>query len=115
MYARSHPAGKCTSFQARIPSVLTWLSSSGDASLSPDGRHLAISNLDSGFDVYQMEDGIPICSFEHEAPEPEIVPVRFIHGGHAIIGGSSVGRVCAWDIFLKKKLFVLSMPSKHAH
>ncbi|KAI0716862.1 WD40-repeat-containing domain protein [Earliella scabrosa] len=83
----------------------------GHASLSDSGTHLAISNLDTGFDVYRMEDGVPVCSFEHDAPEPDYVPVKFIHGGHAIVGGSSVGKVGIWDIFLKRRLDVLSIPS----
>ncbi|KAI0708447.1 WD40-repeat-containing domain protein [Earliella scabrosa] len=85
----------------------------GHASLSQSGTHLAISNLDTGFDVYRMEDGVPVCSFEHDAPKPDFVPVQFIHGGHAILGGSSVGKIGIWDIFLKRQLDVLSIPSAY--
>ncbi|KAI0688939.1 WD40-repeat-containing domain protein [Earliella scabrosa] len=85
----------------------------GHASLSEDGTHLAISNLDTGFDVYRMEDGVPVCSFEHDAPAPDYVPVQFIHGGHAIIGGSSVGKAGIWDIYHKRRLDVLSIPSAY--
>ncbi|KAI0744432.1 WD40-repeat-containing domain protein [Earliella scabrosa] len=88
-----------------------WHSFSGHASLSQSGTHLAISNLDTGFDVYRMEDGVPVCSFEHEAPDPDYVPVQFIHGGHAIFGGNSVGRLGVWDIYLKRRLDLLSIPN----
>ncbi|KAI1788020.1 WD40-repeat-containing domain protein [Ganoderma leucocontextum] len=72
------------------------------ASLSEDGKYIAISNVDRGFDVFVMASEEPLRSFEHEVGEPRAVPVLFIHGGQAIVGGSVVGKVDVWDIFLGK-------------
>ena len=81
-------------------SVLT--SCSASVSLSEDGKYLAVSNVDRGFDVFVMASGEPLCSFEHEVEEPRAVPVLFVHSGQAIVGGSVIGKVNVWDIFLGK-------------
>lgn len=44
----------------------------------------------------------PLRSFEHEVGEPRAVPVLFIHGRQAIIGGSVVRKVNVWNVFLGK-------------
>ena len=57
-----------------------------------------------------LASGAPLCSFEHEVGDPRAVPVSFMHGGRAIVGGSVIGRVNVWDISLCKKIQVLSIP-----
>ncbi|PIL35037.1 hypothetical protein GSI_02824 [Ganoderma sinense ZZ0214-1] len=71
-------------------------------SLSPDGEYLAISNLDKGFDVYEMATEVLHRSFEHDVGEPYPTPVRFIHGGSVIVGGSTIGKVELWHLRLGK-------------
>ncbi|KAI0708453.1 WD40-repeat-containing domain protein, partial [Earliella scabrosa] len=68
------------------------------ASLSEDGLYLAISNLTTGFDVYRTDTQKPVGSYKHDIGDSRPTPVLFIHGGHAIVGGSTVGIVNIWDI-----------------
>ncbi|KAI0364228.1 WD40 repeat-like protein [Pilatotrama ljubarskyi] len=69
-----------------------------DASLSPDGSILAISNIVSGFDIYAMDTGASIGSLDNPSTHAvRAVPVLFAHGGSAIIGGSTIGVVNVWD------------------
>ena len=52
--------------------------SSASASISPDGTLLAASNLVNGFDLYQLETGKHVRSFEHTVGEDEYaLPVKF--------------------------------------
>ncbi|KAI1782179.1 WD40-repeat-containing domain protein [Ganoderma leucocontextum] len=76
--------------------------SSASTSLSVTGEYLAISNLDKGFDVYEMATEVLHRSFEHDVGEPYPTPVRFIHGGSVIAGGSTVGKVDLWHLRLGK-------------
>ncbi|RDX44266.1 WD40 repeat-like protein [Lentinus brumalis] len=68
------------------------------ASLSEDGALLAVSNLAQGFDVYRTDTGQPAGTFRHIVGKPQPTPVLFIHGGRAIVGGSTVGTVHVWDL-----------------
>ncbi|KIP01816.1 hypothetical protein PHLGIDRAFT_326339 [Phlebiopsis gigantea 11061_1 CR5-6] len=71
----------------------------GSASLSPDGSLLAISNLKTGFDLYDMSSDAPFSTFDiEEGHEGYQLPVLFIHNGHALIGGSRSGQVRIWDV-----------------
>ena len=87
------------------------MSSRASASLSSDGKLLAISNLVKGFDVYRMDTGKPIVSFEHVVGKPYAMPVLFIHGDRAIVGGNDLGTVSIWDVALGK-LHSLPIPSE---
>ncbi|KAI0738687.1 WD40-repeat-containing domain protein [Daedaleopsis nitida] len=72
------------------------------ASLSPNGAYLAVSNVFKGFDVYKVQSEKPIASFEYDEPSSlksaGPIPVLFIHGGRALVGGSMVGKVCLWHV-----------------
>ncbi|KAI6000464.1 WD40-repeat-containing domain protein [Pisolithus albus] len=68
----------------------------GSMSISHDGTMLVVSNLTSGFDIYHLNDS----SLDGSLLQPSngmLVPVAFIHGGQAILGGSTCGRVQIWD------------------
>ena len=66
--------------------------------MCPNKPLLAISNLKTGFDVYNLSSGSPSYALDNaEENEGYPLPVLFIHGGNAIIGGSSCGSVCIWD------------------
>ncbi|KIK19047.1 hypothetical protein PISMIDRAFT_108420 [Pisolithus microcarpus 441] len=68
----------------------------GSMSVSHDGSMLVVSNLTSGFDIYHLNDS----SLDGSVLQPSngmLVPVAFIHGGQAILGGSTCGRVQIWD------------------
>ncbi|RPD58128.1 WD40 repeat-like protein [Lentinus tigrinus ALCF2SS1-7] len=72
--------------------------------------NIAVSNLVSGFDVYRMDTEVPVGLFDHAVGEPYPTPVHFIHGGHALVGGSSVGQIDIWDL-RAGKMCTLSVPS----
>ncbi|OSC99346.1 WD40 repeat-like protein, partial [Trametes coccinea BRFM310] len=69
-----------------------------DASLSDDGQRLAISNVLHGFDIYSMQSGAPLCAIEHDNRGAYPIPVTFIHGGLALLGGSTTGELMIWDV-----------------
>ncbi|KAI8969517.1 WD40-repeat-containing domain protein [Trametes punicea] len=70
----------------------------GHASVSPDGAHIVISNMVSGFDMYDLATQATVRSFRHDSIDGiRTVPVTFVHGGHAIFGGSTVGKATLWN------------------
>ncbi|KAI0650186.1 WD40-repeat-containing domain protein, partial [Trametes meyenii] len=68
-----------------------------DASVKPDGKQIVISNAASGFDVYNLISGEPEGSMATEGGL-RAVPVLFIHGGNAVVSGSTIGDVILWDV-----------------
>ena len=74
--------------------------------VSPDGNTLVVSNLDSGFDVYHLDNSTSDGSILHPCHGRK-VPITFIHGGFALLGGSSFGQVSIWDARSRKLLQVL--------
>ncbi|RPD53261.1 WD40 repeat-like protein [Lentinus tigrinus ALCF2SS1-7] len=81
------------------------------ASLSADGKHIAVSNLVRGFDVYRLHDETPVGLMTHEVGKPRPTPILFIHNGRALVGGSLSGKVTIWDLNLGK-MHTLNIPSK---
>ncbi|KAI6121627.1 WD40-repeat-containing domain protein [Pisolithus sp. B1] len=78
----------------------------GAMHISPDGNTLVVSNLDSGFDVYHLNN----CTLDGSILHPchgHKIPVAFIHGGFAILSGSSLGQVSIWDASSRTLLQVL--------
>ncbi|KIK14282.1 hypothetical protein PISMIDRAFT_117314 [Pisolithus microcarpus 441] len=78
----------------------------GAMHISPDGNTLVVSNLDSGFDVYRLNN----CTLDGSILHPchgRKIPVAFIHGGFAILSGSSLGQVSIWDASSRTLLQVL--------
>lgn len=89
---------------------------SGDASMSPDGTKLIVSNMRSGFDIYDAETGQSLAAFNHiRVRQMRAVPVRFIHDGHAILGGSTVGVVNVWDVATCRKYQPLVVEGRALH
>ncbi|RPD60320.1 WD40 repeat-like protein [Lentinus tigrinus ALCF2SS1-6] len=84
------------------------------SSLSPNGAYMAISDPARGFTIYDLDAAKAIRTFEHDIGGSErAVPVLFVHGGHAILSGSMVGRVNIWYINASFKLPYLPMPSEY--
>ncbi|TFK80345.1 YVTN repeat-like/Quino protein amine dehydrogenase [Polyporus arcularius HHB13444] len=69
----------------------------GSASVTPDGARLIISNVTSGFDIYETETGESVGTLAHPVSGMFAVPVLYVHGGNAVIGGSTCGEVHVWD------------------
>ncbi|KAH9938779.1 WD40-repeat-containing domain protein [Epithele typhae] len=84
------------------------------ASLAPNRRLLAVSNMISGFDVYSLDSEVPVRSFSHPvAPNAlRAVHVRFIHDNNALLGGNTVGNVHVWDIDTSERLARLALGGK---
>ncbi|RDX51823.1 WD40 repeat-like protein [Lentinus brumalis] len=84
----------------------------GHASLAPGGALVAISNIATGFDICDLETGAIVKSFEHEIGSYEYaIPVLFIHGGQAIVGGSSVGCCNIWYVDSGEEFPPLRIPN----
>ncbi|KAI0652982.1 WD40-repeat-containing domain protein [Cubamyces menziesii] len=83
-----------------------------DASISQDAKHIAISNVISGFDVYSIESGQAVCSFGHTVGQYRKIPVLLIHAGRALVGGNVQGDVHLWDVQSGRKLHSLLHQSK---
>ncbi len=91
---RSHVSIVC---MFRLP-VLTDHVLSGDASMTLDGTRLVVSNMRSGFDIYDAATGRAVGTLKHPVNQVRAIPVRFVHGGNAILGGSTVGAAHLWDV-----------------
>ncbi|TBU28225.1 WD40-repeat-containing domain protein, partial [Dichomitus squalens] len=72
-----------------------------DACLSRDGRLLVVSNMLTGFELFELKGLVEIEAlycFKQKIQARMPLPVRFLHGDHAIIGGTSDGRINIWDV-----------------
>ena len=87
---------------------------SADSSLSGDEKLVAISNVVSGFDVYNVDSERTLCSLGHSVKSTALrrSPVLFIHNGHALVGGNAHGDVHIWDVASGRKLHSLLHHSK---
>ncbi|KAI6096383.1 WD40-repeat-containing domain protein [Pisolithus sp. B1] len=68
----------------------------GSMSMSHDRNVLVVSNVTSGFDIYHLNDS-SLDGSMLQLSNGMLVPVAFIHGGQAILGGSTCGKVQIWD------------------
>ncbi|KAJ2994492.1 hypothetical protein NUW54_g7542 [Trametes sanguinea] len=68
------------------------------SSVNPNGDAIAISNMMSGFDLYDLTSLAVLRSFTHPVKALCAVPVRFVHGGHALLGGSTAGTAHLWNV-----------------
>lgn len=81
-------------------------SSSADASLTKDGRVLAVSDMLTGFELFEMKGFVelePLFAFNQDISNGPPIPLRFIHGDHAIFGGTLHGQVNVWDVYSRHK------------
>lgn len=74
--------------------LLTWFR--GCSAVSPNGKFLAVTNLYDGIDWYSLDSNhFMDASFHRSTPhaisENVILPVTFIHGGTAVLSGTSTG------------------------
>lgn len=60
---------------------------------------LIAHNLKDGLDLYQLSHREHLHRFKYRSDSEEyIVSTAFLHGGTAVIGGSSSGEVLIWEI-----------------
>ena len=68
------------------------------ASIAPDGRTFVISNMESGFDIYDLDTMAALGHLSNDVGGAiRAVPVTFVQGANIIIGGSTAGEVYVWD------------------
>ncbi|KAI0712370.1 WD40-repeat-containing domain protein [Earliella scabrosa] len=72
--------------------------------VSTDGTTLAAYNLLKGIELRNIADGTLMCTFPPDAGERYLIPVMFIHGGHAVVGGTTSGVVGIWDLRSSQKI-----------
>ena len=65
--------------------------------MSSDNRSLVVSNLLTGFDLYDLDSGDLIRAFGHDVGDKRATPVKFTESDGVIIGGTTVGTMHAWD------------------
>lgn len=88
---------------------------SADASLTKDGRVLAVSNMLTGYELFAVKglfEVEPLFCFKQDVARGLPLPVRFVHGDHALIGGTLHGDVHLWDVYSRGKQ-VLTIGSMH--
>ncbi|OJT15457.1 hypothetical protein TRAPUB_7630, partial [Trametes pubescens] len=69
-----------------------------DADITADGRTMVISNMTTGFDLYDVESMSSMGTYKHDVAALRMVPVTFIHGGNAVASSSTVGEAHLWDV-----------------
>ncbi len=95
-----------------MPFLISTIATSGDASFSSDAKYVAVSNLLDGFEIYQMDSEEPYRAFTHEMGDLFPTPVRFVHGGNAILTGSTVGKPQLWDVDSGRTIHTLPLGRK---
>ncbi|EIW77774.1 WD40 repeat-like protein [Coniophora puteana RWD-64-598 SS2] len=70
----------------------------GGISITPDSKFIAISNMTEGFDIWDLDAGKHMASYSHRCEHTLRVPVKFVQKGQTLLGGSTVGRPCVWDV-----------------
>ncbi|EIW86044.1 hypothetical protein CONPUDRAFT_148165 [Coniophora puteana RWD-64-598 SS2] len=70
----------------------------GGTSITPDSKFIAISNMTEGFDIWDLDAGKHLASYSHRCDHTLRVPVKFVQKGQTLLGGSTVGRSCVWDV-----------------
>lgn len=70
---------------------------SADATVTPDGAKVALSNAISGFDIYDIDSGSPQGSLPTEDSQRRAIPILYIHGGKALVSGGTAGQATLWD------------------
>ena len=91
----SHILVACEYIPLLPPTML--ITRSASASVSDDGHLLAISNLTTGFDIYNVISSAPVRCLRQRIGQPFPVPVLFVHGGQALLTGSTTGDVRLWS------------------
>ncbi|KAI0657557.1 WD40-repeat-containing domain protein [Cubamyces menziesii] len=84
------------------------------SSLSPDAVHIAVANMVNGFDVYNLDTGAIVLSLFHKVGKQYPAPVLYVHGGNAILGGSTAGVLDLWYVegALSRKMQTLPVPGE---
>ncbi|KAH7919173.1 WD40 repeat-like protein [Leucogyrophana mollusca] len=100
--------------QAKAARLITIKTDIGSTSIAADRQLLAVSNISTRFDLYNLASGTPLASLSHKVAMHLRVPVQFIHNRRVLLGGSTVGKICMWDIQTGELLQTLHHPGTYA-
>ncbi|KAI0681635.1 WD40-repeat-containing domain protein [Earliella scabrosa] len=91
----------------------SWQSIRTSRAVYPQRGLLAAYNLGVGFQIYDLNAGEIIRTFKQkdDGEHTRAVQVSFIHGGTAIVGGSTNGRLMLWFVESERKLPSLAIPN----
>jgi WD40 repeat protein len=94
---------RCHSFGRRLSTTL-----SPHVVLSPVATsckgYIAASNIEGGFDIYDLRTHLPTQSFPMSGSIPGVEgcpasgPVLFVHNGRSLVGGTKSGDILLWDV-----------------
>ncbi|KAH9831925.1 uncharacterized protein C8Q71DRAFT_726464 [Rhodofomes roseus] len=62
--------------------------------------------MQTGFELFTVKSLTelePMFPLNQDVSTGHVVPVGFIHGGNAVVGGTSDGQMYVWDIFSRRK------------
>ncbi|KAH9834088.1 WD40-repeat-containing domain protein [Rhodofomes roseus] len=85
---------------------ISFAGSIADADLTGDAKLLGVSNMLNGFEVFafkSLSELEPLYSFNQDVSSGCTIPIRFIHGGNALVGGTSDGKMHVWDLHTLRK------------
>ena len=63
----------------------------------------------TGFCIYRLDNGDFVTEFEQEVKEAQPVPVTWLHGSRAILGGSTISYLSIW-YHTGRNVICLSVP-----
>ncbi|KAJ3537189.1 hypothetical protein NM688_g6725 [Phlebia brevispora] len=63
----------------------------------PCGTRLAVCNIATGFDVYQIPSGLREVALEPMEDVGIVIPIVFAHKHNLLVSGSRVGKIRIWD------------------
>lgn len=69
-----------------------------------------MANVFTGFHIHRLDNGDAIAHFEQEVNEARPLPVIWLHGGQAILGGSTIGSINIWYVDTGRKVVCLPVP-----
>lgn len=69
---------------------------SGSIALAPNRQDVAVYNMLTGVDIYDLRTRLTKVSMSHNMGADVAFPVKFIHAGNFIVAGNAVGRVKLW-------------------
>ncbi|OBZ77587.1 COMPASS-like H3K4 histone methylase component WDR5B [Grifola frondosa] len=85
----------------------------GSSALSPDGRHIVVYNMVDGLHSYltgsfRKQTPGSHYKFDVRPQSKHVLQVAYLHGGQAVICGTTAGNVCIWDVESREYFQILS-------
>lgn len=94
----------CSNTYVRNSILISYLASAdliaprGSSAITEDEERLAISNLQNGFDVYNLRDLSVVKSIQQPISINVVIHVTFARSDSLLITGSDSGCICVYDL-----------------